>query len=136
MSEDSVYQALRGSLGYLRLATAAEALPAGLDCAQKNKLGHSAFLHRLLEVEVDRDRATPAKRSRALRSAPGPLADRGRVARLMIQTGLAGRCRRRFSRTTFADPEAMALNLLARNFGSENLSLDTTWSGDITYVRT
>jgi len=52
MSEDSVYQALRGSLGYLRLAAAAEALPAELDYAQKNKLGHSAFLHRLLEVEV------------------------------------------------------------------------------------
>ena len=52
MSEDSVYQALRGSLGYLRLAAAAEALPAELDYAQKMKLGHSAFLHRLLEVEV------------------------------------------------------------------------------------
>ena len=44
MSEDSVYQALRGSLGFLRLAAAAEALPAELDYAQKNKLGHSAFL--------------------------------------------------------------------------------------------
>ena len=52
MSEDSIYQQLRGSLGYLRLAAAAEALPAELDYAQKNKLGHSAFLRRLLEVEV------------------------------------------------------------------------------------
>jgi len=52
MSEDSVYQALRGSPGYLRLSAAAEALPAELDHAQKNKLGHSAFLGRLLEVEV------------------------------------------------------------------------------------
>jgi putative transposase len=59
-----------------------------------------------------------------------------RVARLMIQAGLAGRCRRRSRRTTFADPEARALNLLARNFGPENLVLDTTWAGDITYVRT
>ena len=59
-----------------------------------------------------------------------------RVARLMTQAGLAGRCRRRSRRTTFADPEARALNLLARNFGPENLSLDTTWAGDITYVRT
>jgi len=59
-----------------------------------------------------------------------------RVARLMIQAGLAGRCRRRYRRTTFADPEARALNLLARNFGPENLVLDTTWAGDITYVRT
>jgi DNA replication protein DnaC len=52
MSEDSLYQQLRGSLGYLRLAAAAEALPAELDYAQKMKLGHSAFLSRLLEVEV------------------------------------------------------------------------------------
>jgi hypothetical protein len=52
MSEDSVYQQLRGSLSYLRLGAAAEALPAELDYAQKMKLGHSAFLSRLLDVEV------------------------------------------------------------------------------------
>jgi transposase InsO family protein len=59
-----------------------------------------------------------------------------RVARLMIHAGLAGRCRRRSRRTTFADPEVRAFNLLARNFGPDNLVLDTTWAGDITYVRT
>jgi DNA replication protein DnaC len=52
MSEDSIYQQLRGSLSYLRLGAAAEALPAELDYARKMKLGHSAFLGRLLEVEV------------------------------------------------------------------------------------
>lgn len=52
MSEDSIYQQLRGSLSYLRLSAAAEALPGELDYAQKHKLGHSAFLGRLLEVEV------------------------------------------------------------------------------------
>jgi DNA replication protein DnaC len=52
MSEDSIYQTLRGHLGVLRLAAAAEALPGELDYATKNKLGHSAFLNRLLEVEV------------------------------------------------------------------------------------
>jgi transposase InsO family protein len=59
-----------------------------------------------------------------------------RVARLMVTAGLAGRCRRRRRRTTFADPEARAMNLLARHFGPENLTVDTTWAGDITYVRT
>lgn len=59
-----------------------------------------------------------------------------RVARLMVAAGLAGRCRRRSRRTTFADPETKAMNLLARHFGPENLELDTTWAGDITYVRT
>jgi DNA replication protein DnaC len=52
MSENSAYQKLRGHLAYLRLAAAAEALPGQLDDATKNKLGHSAFLERLLEVEV------------------------------------------------------------------------------------
>jgi putative transposase len=59
-----------------------------------------------------------------------------RVARLMVAAGLAGRCRRRRRRTTFPDPEAAALNLLARHFGPENLVIDTVWAGDITYVRT
>ena len=52
MSENSAYQKLRGHLAYLRLAAAAEALPGELEHATKNKLGHSAFLERLLEVEV------------------------------------------------------------------------------------
>jgi putative transposase len=61
---------------------------------------------------------------------------RKRVARLMVAAGLTGRCRRRTRRTTFADPETKAMNLLARHFGPENLTIDATWAGDITYVRT
>jgi DNA replication protein DnaC len=52
MSEDSIYQTLRGHLAYLRMAAAAEALPAELDYARAQKLGHRAFLARLLDVEV------------------------------------------------------------------------------------
>jgi DNA replication protein DnaC len=63
MTEDSVYQRLRGQLGVLRLAAAAEALPGALDYATKNKLGHSAFLARLLEVEVT---ATESRRRDSL----------------------------------------------------------------------
>ena len=63
MSEDSVYQQLRSNLSYLRLAAAAEALPGELDHAAKHKLGHSAFLQRLLEVEVA---ATEARRRESL----------------------------------------------------------------------
>jgi DNA replication protein DnaC len=63
VSEDSVYQRLRGHLAYLRMAAAAEALPAELDHAKANKLGHSAFLERLLDVEV---LATEARRQAGL----------------------------------------------------------------------
>ena len=63
MSEDSIYQRLRSHLAYLRLAAAAEALPAELDHAKAKGLGHSAFLERLLEVEVA---ATEARRQAGL----------------------------------------------------------------------
>jgi DNA replication protein DnaC len=52
MTAASVYQQLRGHLAYLKLAAAAEALPAELDHATANELSHTAFLERLLAVEV------------------------------------------------------------------------------------
>ena len=63
MSDNSTYQQLRGHLAYLRLAAAAEALPGELDHAAKAKLGHTAFLERLLDVEVA---ATEARRHAGL----------------------------------------------------------------------
>jgi len=70
----------------------------------------------------------------ALRRA-GIRASRKRVARLMSQAGLVGRCQRKKTRTTFSDPEAKALDLVRRAFGP-GIELDRTWVGDITYVRT
>jgi DNA replication protein DnaC len=55
----SVYQQLRGHLHYLRLDAAAEALPAALDHAHTQQLSHTAFLERLLAIEVQ---ATEARR--------------------------------------------------------------------------
>jgi DNA replication protein DnaC len=53
------YQALRGHLATLRLAAAAEALPAVLDAARTEKLTLTAALERLLAIEVQ---ATEARR--------------------------------------------------------------------------
>ncbi len=58
-AEASRYQALRAHLGYLRLTAAAEALPGELERATKEKLGPTAFLERLLSIEVE---ATEARR--------------------------------------------------------------------------
>ena len=63
MSENSTYQQLRGHLATLRLAAAAEALPAELERAAADKLSHTAFLQRLLQVEVT---ATEARRQASL----------------------------------------------------------------------
>ena len=71
----------------------------------------------------------------ALRRA-GIHAGKHRVARLMRQAGLIGRCRRRSVRTTIPDPEAQALDLVKRIFGPGVIDVDRIWAGDITYVRT
>ncbi|EQD61761.1 transposition helper protein, partial [mine drainage metagenome] len=63
MSEASVYQTLRGHLATLRLAAAAEALPAELEQASAEKLSHTDFLERLLRREVE---ATVARRQASL----------------------------------------------------------------------
>ena len=72
MSEDSTYQRLRSHLAYLRVSAAAEALPGELDHAATAKLGHTAFLERLLDIEVA---ATEARRHAGLTrfaSLPAP----------------------------------------------------------------
>jgi DNA replication protein DnaC len=56
---ESRYQKLRSHLHYLRLEAAAEALPGELEHARKEKLSHTAFLERLLQIEVE---ATEARR--------------------------------------------------------------------------
>ncbi len=68
----------------------------------------------------------------------GIAAGKKRVARLMAHHGLAGRRKRRWKRTTIADPTAtdLAIDLLKRTFGPEIREIDTAWCGDITYVRT
>jgi DNA replication protein DnaC len=77
VSDASVYQRLRGHLAELRLTAAAEALPGALDQASASNLSHTAFLERLLAVEVT---ATTARRQASLARfaclpAPWQLAD-------------------------------------------------------------
>ena len=66
----------------------------------------------------------------------GVCASRKRVARIMRQRGLAGRCRRRWTKTTIADPEVAAVDLVKRAFGPGAVELDRIYVGDITYVWT
>lgn len=72
---------------------------------------------------------------RALRD-DGVHASRKRVARIMRQRGLIGRCRRRWITTTVSDPDVVAVDLLKRTFGPGTVELDRVYVGDITYIRT
>jgi DNA replication protein DnaC len=53
MNQQSLYQQLRSHLAYLRLSTAAEALPAVLEAAEREQLSHTSLLERLLSLEVE-----------------------------------------------------------------------------------
>ena len=72
---------------------------------------------------------------RALRN-DGVHVGRARVARIMRQKGLVGRCRRRWTKTTISDPDVVAVDLLKRAFGVGTVELDRVYVGDITYIRT
>ena len=77
MSETSTYQKLRSNLAYLRLDTAADALATELDHAHAAKLSHSAFLERLLDVEVEatEERRLAGRRRFSCLPAPWRLED-------------------------------------------------------------
>ncbi len=66
----------------------------------------------------------------------GVHASRKRVARIMRQKGLVGRCQRRSTRTTFSDPETKAADLIKRAFGPGTVELDRVYVSDITYIWT
>jgi len=59
-----------------------------------------------------------------------------RVARIMRQRGLIGRCRRRWTKTTDSDPDLIAVDLLRRRFGPGTVELDRVYVGDIAYIWT
>jgi transposase InsO family protein len=61
---------------------------------------------------------------------------RKRVARIMRQRGLIGRCKRKWTKTTDPDPEAAAVDRLKRAFGPGTVEVDRVYVGDITYLWT
>ena len=59
-----------------------------------------------------------------------------KVTRLMRLAGLEGRCKKRWRKTTVADPEAeKARDLIQRHFGP-GAEIDRRYVGDITYIST
>ncbi|HEY5386033.1 MAG TPA: IS3 family transposase [Acidimicrobiales bacterium] len=63
-------------------------------------------------------------------------AGKRKVTRLMRQAGLEGRCKKRWRKTTVADPAAeLARDLIGRHFGPCE-EMDRRYVGDITYIST
>jgi len=66
----------------------------------------------------------------------GVACGRRRVRRLMARSGLEGRCKKRWRKTTVPDPAAEAAkDLIQRHFGP-CAELDRRYVGDITYIAT
>ena len=90
-------------------------------------------LMRELFDEADGNYGVP-RMYKALRKA-GLVVNRKRVARLMRQHGMAGRCRRRTCRTTFPGPDGYQIpDLVGRHFAPG--APDVAWCQDITYIPT
>ncbi len=100
------------------------------------QLADDALGERIQEI-FDESRGTYGwpRVHRALRRE-GICASRKRVARIMRQKGLVGRCRRRWTKTTVSDPEVAAVDLLKRAFGAGTVEVDRVYVSDITYVWT
>ena len=96
-----------------------------------------ALRSRITEIH-DRSRGTyGSPRVHAALRRDGVATSTKRVARLMREQGLHGRRKRRFKRTTIADPTAVAAaDLIKRAFGPGTTLIDRAWCSDITYVRT
>ena len=56
----------------------------------------------------------------------------------MRHNSIVGRCKRRFRRTTIADPDAAttAVDLVKRSFVPDANEIDRLWCSDVTYIRT
>jgi transposase InsO family protein len=95
----------------------------------------NAALTEQIRAVHDRSHCTyGAPRVHAELRAQGQQVSRKRVARLMRAAGLVGRPPRRFRRTTVADRQVQAEDLVQRQFVAT--APDQLWFGDITYVWT
>jgi len=90
----------------------------------------------IVDIHTESRATYGAPRVHAELRARGIHCAKKRVARLMVQAGLIGRCRRSFRKTTIQDPTARptAVDLIARDFSIGEIN--RRWCGDITYIQT
>ncbi len=103
----------------------------------RRALDDAELTARIKVIYATSKRTYGAPRIHAQLRREGICCGKKRVARLMVRAGLAGRCPKRWRKTTIADPdaEARAIDLIRRIFGPDT-QIDTRWCGDITYIPT
>jgi transposase InsO family protein len=96
------------------------------------------LLKQIKTVHADSKGTYGSPRVHAQLKARGEVCGHNRVARMMQANGIFGRARRRFKRTTIADPDALttAVDLVKRSFGPGTVEIDRLWCSDVSYVRT
>ena len=94
------------------------------------------LIDRIRDVHANSHCTYGAPRVHAELRATGTHVRKKRVARLMRAAGLAGRCPKRFRRTTIpaTTPAAQPPDLVRRDFNP--IEPDRLWISDITYIRT
>jgi putative transposase len=103
----------------------------------RRALDDAELTRRIKVIHAESKGTYGAPRIHARLRREGICCGKKRVARLMLRAGLAGRCPRRWRKTTVADAnaEARAVDLIKRIFGPDT-KLDTRWVGHITYIAT
>lgn len=103
----------------------------------RRDLSDAELAGRIVEIHEESRNTYGAPRIHRVLKRKGVHVSKKRVARIMAEKGLAGRCRKRWRKTTIADEEAQkAAELLKRRFSPDENQRDRIYVGDITYIRT
>jgi putative transposase len=102
----------------------------------RRALGDAELTAKITDVHAEANGTYGSPRVHAELVHRGVACGRRRVRRLMRLAGLEGRSKKRWRKTTVADPEAeRARDLIRRHFGPTT-ELDRRYVGDITYIAT
>jgi transposase InsO family protein len=106
------------------------------DIPSAREVSDAELAAKITEVWADSDGTYGSPRVHKELLARGLVCGRRRVRRLMRIHGLEGRAKKRWRKTTIADPAATeTLDLIRRHFGPCEV-LDARYVGDITYIAT
>jgi transposase InsO family protein len=105
------------------------------DGPSEGLIDEAILANRIFDIWRRSRRRYGAPRVTAALLKAGVKTNEKRVARLMAELGIAGKCGRRKLRTTWRDKQATpAVDLVERDFTAE--APDELWVGDITYIPT